>query len=224
MARKKPNQKAGSGEYLYRIVMAILSLCVPVAAFFCDYIYLVLESDVFRILAQLTGDTADTGATSSVWSLRRAVEDLLPLISENESGTAVVLSALDPLKPAMISFAIFFVLAVVLAIVVFFFSCFSRKKTVPMCIAGGGILSMIAMYISFRNIATPLMDGSISLSSFFSSSLLTSIVAGMSSFSTIRVTTGFFVMLFLFIGMTLWAGANKLIDLGDKPAKDNKKK
>ncbi|MGN0520987.1 MAG: hypothetical protein ACI4LB_09650 [Candidatus Fimenecus sp.] len=224
MAKNKQAKKAIEPiNILYRVVMAILAACVPVAAYFSEYIYLVLESDIFKWMAQLTGDTADTGATESVWSIQRFVQDILPLLENNENGASGIWQVLEPIHTPLICVAVFFILAVVLAVVLFFFSVFSRKKTVPLCIALGGVLSMIALYISFNAAATPLLDGSISLSAFFSNSIIASLLAGLNSFSTIRLTTGYFVMLFLFIAMALWAGANKLIDLGDKPAKPVKK-
>ena len=42
--------------------------------------------------------------------------------------------------------------------------------------------------------------------------------------SELRLSTGFFIMLFLFIAMILWALANKLIEAGDKPPKQKKVK
>ena len=224
MAKEKQiKQNKGPKDILYRAVMAVLAVCVPIAAYFCEYIYTVLESDIFKWLAQLSGDTTDTGATESVWSIQRFVEKILPLMKDGKGDASGIWQALEPIHTALICVAVFFVLAIVLAIVIFFFSVFSKKKTIPLCIALGGVLSMIALYISFNAAATPMVDGTMSLSAFFNSSLITSLLAGLNSFSVIRLTTGYFVMLFLFIAMALWAGANKLIALGDKPPKSAKK-
>ncbi len=225
MAKDKQLKKnKGPKNILYRAVMGILALCVPFAAYFCEYIYLILESEIFKFLASLSGDTKDTGATESAWSIHRVVQELLPLAEGKEGSAEGIWTALEPIHTPLICFAVFFVLAIVLALVLFFFSVFSKKRTVPMCIAFGGVLTMIAMYISFNAAATPLLDGTMSLSAFFSNSIITSLLAGLNSFSTIRLSTGYFVMLFLFIGMALWAGANKLIDLGDNPQKPAKTK
>lgn len=223
MAKDKQLKKdKGPKNLLYRAVMAILAICVPLAAYFCEYIYTVLESEIFKMLASLRGDTTDTGATASAWSIHRFVEKLLPLMQGNESSAQGIWTALEPIHTPLICFAVFFVLAIVLALVIFFFSVFSKKRTVPMCIALGGVLTMIAMYISFNAAATPLLDGTMSLSAFFSNSIISSLLAGLNSFSVIRLSTGYFVMLFLFIAMALWAGANKLIDMGDNPKKSAK--
>ena len=141
----------------------------------------------------------------------------------SDGNATAVWEALEPIQTALICVAVFFILAIVLAIVIFFFSVFSKKKTVPLCIALGGVLSMIALYISFNAATAPMLDGTMSLAAFFNTSFITSFLAGLNSFSVIRLTTGYFVMLFLFIAMVLWAGANKLIELGDKPPKSAKK-
>lgn len=224
MAKEKQmKQNKGPKDILYRAVMAILAVCVPIAAYFCEYIYTVLESDIFKWMAQLSGNTTDTGATESVWSINRFVQKLLPKLGESDGDATAVWEALEPIQTALICVAVFFILAIVLAIVIFFFSVFSKKKTVPLCIALGGVLSMIALYISFNAATAPMLDGTMSLAAFFNTSFITSFLAGLNSFSVIRLTTGYFVMLFLFIAMVLWAGANKLIELGDKPPKAAKK-
>ena len=75
MAKEKQiKQNKGPKDILYRAVMAVLAVCVPIAAYFCEYIYTILESDIFKWLAQLSGNTTDTGATESVWSIQRFVD------------------------------------------------------------------------------------------------------------------------------------------------------
>lgn len=215
MAKVKQNKE--SKDILYRLVMAILAVCVPVAAYFCDYVYYVVQSDVFKFLAQLQGNTADTGETYDSVSIHQFVQDYLPLFGQNADGATEIEEVLAPIKPAMISFAVFFVLAIILAVVLFFFSCFSKKKIVPICLSVGGLLSMIGVRISFKYIAAPFLDGTINLGSFFSNAIVSAILPYLASVSELRLTTGYFIMLFLFIAMALWAGANKLIELGEKP-------
>lgn len=214
---EKAKKNKAPKDILYRLVMAILAACVPVAAYFCEYIYAILESELFKFLAQLQGDTKDTGATAFPLSIQRIVTEFAPKFGGKSEGLSNVWQTLEPIHAALICVAVFFVLAIVLAVVIFFFSVFSRKKTIPLCIALVGVLSMIGLYISFNAAATPLLDGTMSLSAFFNTSIVASLLAGLNSFSTIRLSTGYFVMLFLFIAMALWAGANKLITLGEKP-------
>lgn len=220
MAKEKQLKKnKGPKDILYRLVMAVLAACVPIAAYFCEYVYMVFESDAFKFLAMLAGNTTDNGETEDAWSVHRFVTDLLPQLKESTTGATEIWKSLAPIQNALICVAVFLVLAIMLALVVFFFSVFSKKKVVPMCIALGGVLAMIGVYISFNAAATPLLDGTIALTDLFSSSTILSLLAGLNRLSILRLSTGYFIMLFLFIAMALWAGANKLIELGDKPPK-----
>ncbi len=220
----KTKQKGGK-EVLYRLIMAILAVCVPISAYFSNLVYILTQSSAFQLLSQLQGNTADTGETKETLSLHKIFTEFLPTLEQYlGEGSVQVSDSLNIVKPAAISFVVFFALAVVLALVILVFAIVSKKKTVPMCIAGGGILSMIAMYISFHYVAAPFLDGTLNLSAFFPESVIGVLFGGLITVETLRLTTAFFLMLFLFIAMLLWAGANKLVELGDKPPKGKTKK
>lgn len=208
---------------LYRVVMAIMAVCVPIAAYFCDFIYYVTKSDLFALLAKLQGNTQDVGETEDSWSLHRAVTELLPTLKGGTFDGAKLQNVIAPIRAALIAFAVFFVLAVVIAVVIFFFSCFSRGKLVPLCIAGGGLLSMIGLRIAFSYVAGPLLDGTVSLSNLIGSGLLSSLISMVATLSIFQLSTGYFLMLFLYIGMIMWAGANLLVDAGEKAKKKPQK-
>lgn len=224
MAKEKKKQGIASKDPLYRIIMAVMAICVPIAGYFADYFYYLVNSEVFKFLAQMKGDTADTGDTYNSVSLRRIVEMLAPSIGKESSDLSGLLESVAELKPALISFAVFFVLAVVLALVIFFFSCFSKKKLAPLCISVGGVLAMIGVRVSFHYISAPILDGTVSLASFFENPIITAVLPFIAKVAEFRLTTGYFLMLFLFIAMALWAGANMLIALGDKPQNSPKAK
>lgn len=224
MAKEKKKQGVASKDPLYRVIMAVMAICVPIAGYFADYFYYLVNSEVFKFLAQMKGDTADTGDTYNSVSLRRIVEMLAPSIGKESSDLSGLLESVAELKPALISFAVFFVLAVVLALVIFFFSCFSKKKLAPLCISVGGVLAMIGVRVSFHYISAPILDGTVSLASFFENPIITAVLPFIAKVAEFRLTTGYFLMLFLFIAMALWAGANMLIALGDKPQNSQKVK
>lgn len=225
MAKAKKNkQGTASKEPLYRIIMAILALCVPIAGYFSNYFYYLVQSDVWKMISQFSGNDADTGETYGFISFNKIVQEYLPKMSGDMGEISGLADAISVLKPALISFAVFLALAVVIAVVVFFFSCFSKKKLAPLCISAGGVLAMIGVRISFQYISAPLLDGTISLSNFFESSIITAVLPFIAKLTEFRLTTGYFLMLFLFIAMILWAGANMLITLGDKPQKVQKEK
>ena len=208
---------------LYRVIMAIMAVCVPVAAYFCDLIYYVTKSDLFALLAKLQGNTQDVGEPEDSWSLHRVVTELLPTFKGGTFDGAKLQNVIAPIRGALIAFAVFFVLAVVIAVVIFFFSCFSRGKLVPLCIAGGGLLSMIGLRIAFSYVAGPLLDGTVSLSNLTGSGLLSSLLSMVATLSIFQLSTGYFLMLFLYIGMIMWAGANLLVDAGEKAQKKPQK-
>ncbi len=208
---------------LYRVVMAIMAACVPIAAYFCDLIYYVMKSDLLAALAKLQGNTQDTGETEDWLSLHKVVTDFLPFLKGGTFDGAKLQNVIAPIRGALIAFAVLFVLAVVIAVVIFFFSCFSRGKLVPLCIAGGGLLSMIGMRIAFSYVAGPLLDGTVSLSNLIGSGLLSSLISMVATLSIFQLSTGYFLMLFLYIGMIMWAGANLLVDAGEKAQKKPQK-
>lgn len=219
---KQKKQGIASKDPLYRIIMAILALCVPIAGYFSNYFYYLVNSSVFKFLAQMQGDTADTGDTYDFVSLQDIVQLLGPNFGKGSTDMSGLLDSVAELKPALISFAVFFVLAIVLALVIFFFSCFSKKKLAPLCISVGGVLAMIGIRVSFHYISAPILDGTVSLSNFFENPIITAVLPFIAQVAELRLTTGYFLMLFLFIAMALWAGANMLIALGDKPQKSEK--
>lgn len=221
---KQKKQGIASKDPLYRIIMAILALCVPIAGYFSNYFYYLVNSSVFKFLAQMQGDTADTGDTYDFVSLQDIVQLLGPNFGKESTDMSGLLDSVAELKPALISFAVFFVLAIVLALVIFFFSCFSKKKLAPLCISVGGVLAMIGIRVSFHYISAPILDGTVSLSNFFENPIITAVLPFIAQVAELRLTTGYFLMLFLFIAMALWAGANMLIALGDKPQKVKKVK
>lgn len=221
---KQKKQGIASKDPLYRIIMAILALCVPIAGYFSNYFYYLVNSSVFKFLAQMQGDTADTGDTYDFVSLQEIVQLLAPNFGKGSTDMSGLLDSVSELKPALISFAVFFVLAIVLALVIFFFSCFSKKKLAPLCIAVGGVLAMIGIRVSFHYVSAPILDGTVSLSNFFENPIITAVLPFIAQVAELRLTTGYFLMLFLFIAMALWAGANMIIALGDKPQKVQKVK
>lgn len=223
MARNRNNelkQKKQPQHWFSRIVLSLLAAIVPAAAYFGEYIYAVIESDIFKMLAQLTGKTGDTGATVSAWSLQRFVQEIVPKIQGGNGNSLQALwTTLEPIHTALWCTAVFFAIAVVLAPVILVWSLCTRKRMVPLVLSCTGLVSMIALFFSFRAAATPLLDGSLPLSAFFSNSLIASTLAGMNSFSTLRLSSGYFVMLFLYIAMILWLAANSLVDWGEKGGK-----
>lgn len=217
----KTKKKISAIDVLYRVLMAGMAACVLIAAFFSKFYYILVDSSALQILSRLSGKTEDSGATL----LNRSLYETFNMFSGSTGETGgtsgiwdKVWAAFADVHGAIICTVVFFVMALLIALVLFFFSCFSGKKLVPICLSAGGIVSLIAMRIAFNTAAAPVLAGEISLASLLgsSSSVFSSIVGSLAEVSVARLDTAWFVMLFLFIGMLVWAGAYMLIEAGDK--------
>ncbi len=205
-------------DIFYRIVMALAALAVPIAAVFCKLIHFIVESDLFALIAELQGNTEDTGATEDKFSIYYVWKTFGDGIrNAGADGSGNVWESVSEIHAPIIATLVFFAIAIVIALVIFFFSCFSNKKKIPLALSAAGIVSVICMYISFNAVASPIVAGDISLGVFFESSIVSAILPYIASFSLLRLSDAFFVMLFLYIGMAVWAGANIIINLDDAP-------
>lgn len=222
MKKNQTSSKAKQPKNIgYRVIMAILALCVPVITYFSEMVYMVWDSEVFKFIAQLRGNTADNGQTEQALSVRYFVEELLPMMKNGEGGSMdTVLQALEPIRAELICCLVFLTLAVVLAIVIFFVSAFSKNRIVGTSLAGVGLLSMIGLAISFHYLAVPILAGKVSLlPNFIQNPLLSSLSSSVMKLSIFQLSTGFYLMLFLFIAMVLWGLANWLVTIGENKSK-----
>lgn len=204
----------------YRVIMAILAICVPIVTYFSDLIYMVWDSEVFKFIAQLQGNTADNGQTEQSLSFQYVVQELIPTFQNSgQTNANSIWQALAPIHTELICCAVCLALAVLLAVAIFFVSAFCRNRTAGTVLAGVGLLSVIGLAISFHYLSLPLFAGEITIASFLPNSLTATILASAAKLSVFQLSTGFYLMLFLFIAMALWGIANWLVALGDKKTK-----
>ncbi len=205
-------------DIFYRIVMALAAVAVPISAFFCKLVHFIVESDLFALLAKLQGNTEDTGATEdkfSIYYVWKTFGDEIKNAGTGDSGK--VWESVSEIHAPIIATLVFFALAIVIALVIFFFACFSNKKKIPLALSAAGIVSVVCMYISFNAVASPILSGDISLGVFFESAIVSAILPYIASFSLLRLSDAFYVMLFLYIGMAVWSGAHIIINLDNTP-------
>ncbi len=205
-------------DIFYRIVMALAAVAVPISAFFCKLVHFIVESDLFALLAKLQGNTEDTGATEDKFSIYYVWKTFGDEIKNAGTGDiGKVWESVSEIHAPIIATLVFFALAIVIALVIFFFACFSNKKKIPLALSAAGIASVVCMYISFNAVASPILSGDISLGVFFESAIVSAILPYIASFSLLRLSDAFYVMLFLYIGMAVWSGAHIIINLDDTP-------
>ena len=216
MAKTKQKNKNLGTDILYRIIMAAMAVCVPIVAYFGNLVYTVIESDIYKLVAKLKGDSSDDGTSYDYWSIKRVVS-LVHDGSGDKSSLSSIWDALSPVHGALLGTLIFFAIALLLAVVIFFFALISKKK-IPQL-----IISVIGMLICFKSIAAAIVNGTITIADFlsgvsglFGSAVITQIIPYIAKFTVVQVSSGWFMLLFLYIRMVVWSGSYVLIESGEK--------
>lgn len=207
-------------KIVYRIVAALLAAAVFPAAYFLALIRIrvgvsLLPSDVMEEL-----------------SIQRLVElfgqdgYLSGLFDGRDGSEFFALPAVKSLMPAAVSFGVFFVLALLLALVIVFFAALSNKRTVITCLGGGGLLSMIAAMISFGQLASPIIKGTISVGDFLNMGFIGALVGSAVQVKILQLTSAAIMMTVLFAAIVLWGLAFIVTDEDrqPKPIKPTKNK
>lgn len=215
------NKNLGT-DILYRIIMAAMAVCVPIVAYFGNLVYTVIESDIYKLVAKLKGDSSDDGTSYDYWSIKRVVS-LVHDGSGDKGSLSSIWDALSPVHGALLGTLIFFAIALLLAVVIFFFALISKKKIPQLIISIVGLVSVIGMLICFKSIAAAIVNGTITIADFlsgvsglFGSAVITQIIPYIAKFTVVQVSSGWFMLLFLYIGMIVWSGSYVLIESGEK--------
>lgn len=170
MSAKKAKVKATGYDIGCRVVMALAAISVPIAAYFADLIYYVIESPVFKLLAQYSGNENDDGSTYGYLGINMFVKKILPLIqesSENKTSITDLLTSLSDIKTPLIVTTVFFALTIMIALAVFVSVIASNNTKIHFGISVAGLVSTIAMFISFRYVSAPIVSGTVNLGDFF---------------------------------------------------------
>lgn len=212
-----------------RIVCALLSLGVILAAFFAPLIHWIYQITVYGVanglLGGLTGDyisnANDQGWTEddySLYNIYKLLEDFDVNLKELFAGNAEInpnLEVFAPLiKPVLICFALVLVIALVTAVV----SLVSKAKLPRMILSGAGIVSLVFLKSSFDKLVLPIVSGQVTLGSLLDISWLGMIT----KIEVINLSGGWVMMIMLFAAIILWNVS--FILTSDKENKDKKVK
>ncbi|MDO4846578.1 MAG: hypothetical protein Q3968_00410 [Clostridiaceae bacterium] len=238
----KINRKTTGLDIVSRILTCGLAVAIPAAAYFLSIIYYEFQSTAIALIARLTGDENDTGITYGYITIKSIVTDLLPTIrsSSDSSGTGTqVWEAIEPLHNAIYATGIIFALSLLIAVVLFFVSCFSNSNKLPLILGAIGLISTGSIAIAFRAITAPIVDGSFQLTGTLLSTLLGGLFGGgdilsiigslagsvsdaILKFTVINLSTAWVTMLVCYIVIVIWHGAMLVVNLGDKPKQEDK--
>ncbi len=195
---------------VFRIVTAALALCVIPAAYFLSFLKFGFSAVVMNIADDISISRAVTALTDETSPLNGLFSG---------SGNFFENEWVPSLMPAAISFLVFFAIAIILSLVIFFFAVFSNKRLAMTCLGGGGIIAMIGAYISFGRFAAPLMDGTISVGNLISTEDLSALLSIAVQFlgSAIKVeilqlTSATLIMTLIFAAIVIWGLAYMLTE------------
>lgn len=191
-------------KIVFRIVSAALALCVIPAAYFLSFLKFGFSAVLINI-----GD--DVSISEAVTAFTDETSPLNGFFSGSGGGIFFENEWVQSLMPAAISFLVFFAIAIILSLVIFFFSVFSNKRLVITCLGGGGILAMIGAYISFGRFAAPLLDGTVQLSSLFNTADLSALMSiGVQLLGSaigvemLQLTSATLIMTLIFAAIVIW--------------------
>ena len=194
-----------------RIVCALLSFGVILAAFFAPLVHWLYQITVYGLanglLGNLTGEyignANDQGWTEddySLYNIYKLLKDFDVNIKELFAGNNEMnpnLEVFVPLiKPVLICFAIVLVIALVTGIV----SLASKAKLPRIILSGAGIVSLVFLKSSFDKLVLPIVSGKVTLGSLLDIPWLGMIT----KIEVINLSGGWVMMIMLFAAIILW--------------------
>ncbi|MEI6578133.1 MAG: hypothetical protein WCN92_01565 [Eubacteriales bacterium] len=206
-------------KIVYRLVTALLALCVIPASYFLSFLKYGINAVVINI-----GD--DISLKILYDQLINKTSPLNTLFSGTGASEFFTNASIKSLMPAAICFLVFFAIAIILSLVIFFFAVFSKKLIVITSLGGAGLLSIIGAYISFGRLASPLTSGAIKINDFVDKSkigALLNIVVGLVGsaikIEVLKLTSATLIMALIFASIIIWGLAFIVTDDGsDKRA------
>ena len=197
-------------KYVFKIVNALISISIIPAAIFLEFVFIQMSTSVL-----------DVGIEES-FSIKRFYDIFVsgkdPFSFLIKEDTVFYWpDGLDPVKPYLIAFIVFFALAIITALFIFVWSICSGKR-IPVIIAGGaGILFSILMNVCFSAGAELFTSGEINIVDALSGGgFLASLVSGFVSVDTLMLGGFKNAFIIIFAAVILWTLAFILVDMGDE--------
>lgn len=209
-----------------RIVSALLSFAViPVAIFvpMLHWIYQILGYDILNsVLGGELTSPGDTGMTEDNYSLYALYNQLKSFgIDFKEMFTSDKVNPVtEPVIPFIKMTAVFFIVALLIALAAGIVSIVSNAKKTQMILGGCGVASLIGMMVSFNKFATPVIEGKVTVGSLFDVPALSFIT----KVYNLNLSTAWVFMIILFGALILWSLSYILTSDKDTTSKKQGKK
>lgn len=194
-----------------RIVCALLSFGVILAAFFAPLIHWLYQITVYGIAngilggvtGEYIGNANDQGWTEddySLYNIYKLLKDFGVDFKELFSGNKELNPNLEVFEPLIKPVLIFFAITLVIALATGIVSLASKAKTPRMILSGAGIVSLIFLKSSFDKLVLPIVDGKVTLGSLLDIPWLGMIT----KVEVVNLSGGWVMMIMLFAAVILW--------------------
>ena len=204
-----------ASRIVYRVVSAVLALCViPLAAFV----------PLLRIVGSISLMDSYVGESLSiydVYSLFFSEHSTFDGLGKNY----VLTDAVRSLMPKLITSGVCFALLLLISLVVLGFAAFSNKRGVILGLSAGALVTVIVMFGTFGAFARPLTDGTLSVGDLgvIGEGILGTIVSSLVSIKVLQLTSAAFLIAIVYAALFLWSVAFTVTEIGE-PKKVKAKK
>lgn len=194
-----------------RIVCALLSFGVILAAFFAPLIHWLYQITVYGlangllggVTGEYIGNANDQGWTEddySLYNIYKLLKDFGVDFKELFSGNKELNPNLEILVPLIKPVLVFFAITLVIALATGIVSLASKAKTPRMILSGAGIVSLVFLKSSFDKLVLPIIEGKVTLGSLLDIPWLGMIA----KIEVINLSGGWVMMIMLFAAVILW--------------------
>lgn len=222
---KKLKQKTTGFDILFRVVTAISAIAMfPLFYFGKLLTFEITHTSLSDLLNNFKAEGEKalevTYDSISLSTIRELIDTLKGFMKEGETVN-IDLWGNEIYRPAIIA-AAFIVLALVLALVIFFFAVFSNKPKVIAGLSGAGLLCSFAAYGSFTwFLADKLISGEISLAQLFSVDgvIISALIGFLGEVTIFRLDGAFYSILFLMLFILVWSLSVIFVNKSDEKEK-----
>lgn len=221
-------RKTTGFDIVYRVITAVMAVAMFPLAYFSKLLFVVVMHEEVSSLLQLFGETNDPGGTYFEWSIADFFDSssTIRTLLNFGDGEGLSLSAIwgNEYLRAVLFAVIFFVITLVIAVVILGFAIFSNKAKIVTWLSGTGFLTMIASFISFNSFfANPIVSGAASLRDVFAiNGTFANLALAFVDITSIKLEGAFFYVMFLMLGIFIWAGAVLFVNASDEKEKAEK--
>lgn len=205
-------RKTTGFDIVYRVVTAIMAIAVFPLAYFQKIVFIVImHEDISALVDKITNaESSDPGGTYIEWAIADVFNTSSTLHSLiNNSDGAITFNSVweNQYLRAVLFSAIFFALTLILALVILGFAIFSNKVKAIIGLSSGGILCMLASWISFSNFfSNPITNDIVPLGEALNiKGVIVNLLLGLVDVTTIKLEGAFFSVFFLMLGILIWS-------------------